>query len=321
MPVKTELHQGRGSPKSKNSRKSGVSPVVPRGWQGNKMANSAGGTRGRNAFRGLIAVAAAALPLERAIAADANWPSQVSAVYRLSFNGFDVGVYHFDAHFTGKSYSAIGKTEVSALFGAFKWVGNFSGSGTIEGAGPRPAAFEMRYKSKKKVTSVKIVFADAGVSSVALVPNKKPSHEAIKLKPENLKNVFDPMAASIAMSDANPSDACNRTIPVFDGKVRYDLRLSFKRREPIAERHPSGQPKELVVCRVKYIPIAGHKPKDFDKPWIDYNNIEIALRAVPKAGIYVPYRVKIPSSIGPAVMTADTINITAANNQQIALKQ
>lgn len=285
------------------------------------MANLGAGTRGRNAVRGLIAVAATTLPADRGIAADANWPNEVSAVYRLSFDGFNVGVYRFDAHFAGKSYAAVGKTEISALFGAFKWVGNFSGSGALEGAGPRPEAFEMRYKSKKKVTSVKISFNGVGVSSVALVPNKKPSPETIKLKPENLKNVFDPMAATIAMSDANPADACNRTIPVFDGKARYDLRLSFKGREPIAEKRPSGQPKELVVCRVKYIPIAGHKPKDFVDPWIDYNNIEIALRAVPKAGIYVPYRVKIPSTIGSALMTAETINITAANNQQIALTQ
>ncbi|MBS0235408.1 MAG: DUF3108 domain-containing protein [Proteobacteria bacterium] len=285
------------------------------------MANLGAGTRGRNAVRGLIAVAAATLPIERGIAADANWPNEVSAVYRLSFDGFNVGVYRFDAHFAGKSYTAVGKTEISALFGAFKWAGNFSGNGALESAGPRPEAFEMRYKSKKKVTSVKISFNGVGVSSVALVPNKKPSPETIKLKPENLKNVFDPMAATIAMSDANPADACNRTIPVFDGKARYDLRLSFKGREPIAEKRPSGQPKELVVCRVKYIPIAGHKPKDFVDPWIDYNDIEIALRAIPKAGIYIPYRVKIPSTIGSAVMTADTINITAANNQQIALTQ
>lgn len=285
------------------------------------MANSGVGARGRSVLCALVAVGAATLPLEHASAANENWPTQVSAIYRLSFNGFDVGTYRFDAHFTGGAYSAIGKTDISAFFGAFKWVGNFSGSGRVENAGVLPAAFEMSYKSKKKTTSVKIGFSGPAVSSVVLVPNKRPSPEAIALKPENLKNVFDPMAAMIAVSDADAKNACNRTLPVFDGKVRYDLHLSFKAREPISERHPSGQPKELIVCRVKYVPIAGHKPKDFTDPWIDYNNIEIALRAVPKAGIYVPYRVTIPSGVGSAVMTADTINITAANNQQIALKQ
>ncbi len=284
------------------------------------MAISAAAKQGRNAIRGLMALAAAALASGRAEAIGPDWPSQFSAKYKLSFSGFDVGVYRFDVRFANGAYDATSKADVSAFFGAFKWSGNFSGHGALEPAGVRPAAFEMSYKSKKKVTSVKIGFADGAVNAVALVPNKPPPPETIKLKPEDLKNVFDPMAASIAMSDATPADACNRTIPVFDGKARYDLRLSFKRREPISERQASGQPKELVVCRVKYVPVAGHKPKDFTDPWIDYNNIEIALRPVPKVGIYVPYRVTIPSPIGSAVMTADTINITAANNQQIALK-
>ena len=49
--------------------------------------------------------------------------------------------------------------------------------------------------------------------------------------------------------------------------------------------------------------------------------VEIALRAIPSAGIYVPYRVTVPSTLGPAVMNAEAINITAANNTQIALRQ
>ncbi|RUO98658.1 DUF3108 domain-containing protein [Hyphomicrobium sp.] len=284
------------------------------------MASFGAGARGRSVLA-FLAVVSATLPVQKAAAVDANWPTQVSALYRLSFNGFDVGTYRFDAHFTGSAYSAIGKTDISAFFGAFKWVGNFSGSGTLENSGVHPAAFDMSYKTKKKTTSVKIGFAGPTVSSVVLVPPKSPSPETIKLKPENLKNVFDPMAAMIAVSDASPENACNRTLPVFDGKARYDLHLTLKGRERISERHPSGQPKELLVCRVKYVPIAGHKPKDFTEPWIDYNNLEIALRAVPTAGIYVPYRVTVPSGVGSAVMTVDTINITGANNQQIALKR
>jgi Protein of unknown function (DUF3108) len=292
-----------------------------RGKQGHIMARSGGGVRGWSVFRCLIAVAAAILPLDHAGAIGPNWPTEFTATYNLSFGGFEVGTYRFNAHFNNGSYDAVSKGEVSAFFGAFKWAGNFSGKGALEPSGLRPDAFEMSYKKKKKFVSVKIGFADRTVSSVALVPNKPPSPDTILLKPENLKNVFDPMSAMISVSDAGPANACNRVIPVFDGKARYDLHFTFKGREPLTERYPSGQPRELILCRVKYVPIAGHKPKDFTDPWIDYNNIEFALRAVPKAGIYVPYRITIPSPIGSAVMTADTINITAANNQQIAMKQ
>lgn len=285
------------------------------------MAKSVAVTRGWSVFRSLIAVAAATLPLDQAAAIGPDWPSEFTATYKLSFAGIEVGKYQFNAHFNNGTYDAASKGEVSVFFGAFKWAGNFSGKGGLEPSGLRPDAFEMSYKKKKKFVSVKIGFAGRVVSSVELVPNKAPSPDTVKLKPENLKNVFDPMSAMISVSDASPANACNRTIPVFDGKERYDLHFSFKGREPLTERHPSGQPRELIVCRVKYVPIAGHKPKDFTDPWIDYNNIEFALRAVPKAGIYVPYRITIPSPVGSAVMTADTINITAANNQQIAMKQ
>lgn len=275
----------------------------------------------RSSIASAIATTIAILLVQPASAADATWPNQVSARYRLQFNGFEVGTYDFTSRFSGNSYSATGKTRISALFGAFKWTGSFAGSGSIDGGAPHPASYQMNAKANSKTNSVKMGFDTTGVASVALLPNKPPPPEAVPLKPDNLKHVFDPMAATLAISSTSAPEACNRTIPVFDGKARFDLKLSLKGREAIKDKQPTGQPAELIVCRVKYIPIAGHKPKDFVRPWIDYDHIEIALRAIPSAGIYVPYRVTVPSTIGPAVMDAKSINITAANNTQIALRQ
>ena len=122
------------------------------------MALSGADLRGRRFVRSLVAVVAATLPFERAVAIGPNWPNEVTANYKLSFSGINVGVYRFHVRFSDKSYAAVGKTKISALFGAFKWVANFSGKGTVEPTGVRPAIFEMSYKSKKKVTSVKIGF-------------------------------------------------------------------------------------------------------------------------------------------------------------------
>jgi hypothetical protein len=285
------------------------------------MVTSKAGARWRRSAFSLFAVAAAILAVAPASARDLPWPSEFVARYRLTFNGFDVGDYNFTLRYSGQTYSAVGKTKITALFGAFKWSGTFTGSGSIDDAGPHPASYLMRYTTRSKVKSVKVGFDGTGVKSIALIPNKQPSPDAIKVKPDDLKHVFDPLSATLAISNATGPGVCDRTIPVFDGKARFDLKMSFKGREAIKEKHPSGQPRELVVCRIKYVPIAGHKPKDFVRPWIDYDHIEIALRAIPSAGIYVPYRIYIPSTIGPAAMTAEEIHITAANNSQIALKQ
>ena len=50
--------------------------------------------------------------------------------------------------------------------------------------------------------------------------------------------------------------ACRRTLPIFDGQQRYDLKFAFKRRDKVtAEKGYAGP---VVVCSLRYEPIAGH---------------------------------------------------------------
>lgn len=249
-----------------------------------------------------------------------QWPQDVTARYRLSFNKFEVGKYSFQSQFNGKTFSAKSSADVSALFGAFRWKGAVSGEGGIAASGPRPVKYQLNYKSKKKV-SVALGFSGNTVKTIDVQPKKPPNPEAVPLQPEHLKNVLDPMSAIIAISHPTTSDPCARTIPVFDGKQRFDLVMSLKGKRKLSEKVATGQPQQVFVCRVKYVPIAGHKPKDFESPWVSYDSIEIALRPVPSAGIYVPYSISIPTTIGAAEMTAESVTITSADRQQIALGQ
>lgn len=274
--------------------------------------------RRRLSLKGLLALSLL-ICLAGSAVADPK-PSDISARYRLVFNGFEVGTYDFHSKMTGNTYQASSDTKISALFGAFKWKGSIAGSGTLDRQ-PHPASYDMNYKSNSKRYQVKLVFDGNKVASVTLQPNKLPSPEAVKLKPEHMKDVYDPMSVLMAISNTSAAEACNRTIPVFDGKARYDLKLSPKGREPVRDKRPTGQPTELLVCRVKYLPIAGHKPKDFEKPWVEYGNIEIALRPIPSAGVFIPYRIKVPTTIGAAEVVANEINIKTGDDVQIALRQ
>ena len=269
-------------------------------------------------YAGALLVLAGVNP---ALAGDGAWPASVSAHYNLTFNGFDVGKYQFLSKSDGKTYTVSSNADVSALFGAFKWKGAIEAKGAIDAATPHPSGYQLSFKAKSKEGLVKLLFDKAGVKTVTLLPVKPPAPEAVPLKPEHMKSVFDPMTAIVAMTHAGPAGPCDRKIPIFDGKARFDLVMSLKGEQRLDEKKPSGQPANLVVCRVKYTPIAGHKPRDFNNPWVDYNAIEIALRPIPSANLYVPYRVTIPTSIGSAVMRAERIDITAADKAQIALTQ
>lgn len=274
----------------------------------------------RSAVRGLSALVLASLFVAPAAVAQPGWPNEVKVRYKLEFNGFDVGAYEFISRYDGQAYRAQSSAKVSALFGAFKWNGNLQGSGAIASHGPQPKSYQLSYNTKKKSYSVQMGFAGQTVKTVNMVPNKPPSPEAVKVKSSDLQNVFDPISASLAISAASEDDACNRTIPIFDGKSRFDLRFSPKGYQKVKEKQSGVEPSKLIVCQIKYVPISGHKPKDFEKPWVDYDKIEIALRPIPRAGIYVPYSISVPTTIGSATMTAEQINIVDADNSQIALK-
>lgn len=269
----------------------------------------------------LAAAAVAALGYAgQATAAEPSWPAQVAARYKLYFNDFEVGAYKFKSNFNGKSYDAASEAEISALFGAFKWRGNIKGEGAAETARPRPAGYRLDFKSKSKRGSITLGFDRAGVTSVDVQPSKPPNPEAVPVRAEHTQGVFDPMSAILAITRSVNKNPCEKKIPIFDGKARFDLVMSYKAEQQISDRS-SGQPERLIICRVKYVPVAGHKPKDFESPWVNYDAIEIALRPIPSANIFVPYRVTIPTTIGAAVMLAETVDIVTAGQSQIALKQ
>ena len=288
--------------------------------QGHPTVMSRFVTSGR-AGQGLFAAAllAGAVASADTAAAGTGWPQSVSSVYSLHFNGFEVGSFAFQSNSNGKSYSATSKADVSALFGAFKWRGTISASGNLETAGPQPASYLMNFRTKSKAGSVRLGFEKGAVKTVTLDPAKPPSPEAVPVKTEHMKSVFDPLSAILAMTHAGDGNPCAKTVPIFDGKARFNLVMSYKSRQKITEKKPSGQPSELYVCKVKYEPVAGHKPKDFVNPWVDYNAIEITLRPVPSAGVFVPYSITIPTSIGSAVMSAERIDINADGKALIAL--
>lgn len=270
----------------------------------------------------LSLVAACALNATPAAAEGALWPQSVSTVYKLSFNGFEVGSFSFQSESEGNAYKANSKANVSALFGAFKWNGTLSASGNLAASGPQPTAYLLNFKTKSKQGLVRLGFDKAGVKSVTVEPKKDwVSPEVVPVKPEQTKSVFDPMSAILAMTHAGGGDPCAKTVPIFDGKQRFNLLMSYKGKQKLDEKSPSGQPAELVVCKVKYQPISGHKPKDFVNPWIDYSGIEIALRPIPAANVYVPYTVTVPTSIGAAVMSAQKVDIAPLGKPAIALKR
>ena len=253
-------------------------------------------------------------------ASAAEWPSQVIAKYDVSFAGFNIGSFNFRSDINAKGYSLAGEAKVSAVFGAVNWHGFTRSSGkTISKIRPAPKAYAFDYRSNSKRGSVRMKFKRGLVVKSEVVPKKPYSKQHAPLRREHLKGVYDPITAVMALTRARSGHPCRRKIPIFDGKQRFDLVLTPAGRTRIQESRPSGQPEMGYVCQVRYVPLGGFKRNRQTKYMAANEGMRVVLRAIPSAGLFIPYQVRVPTIAGEAILTSRKVNIVTARRNRIAL--
>jgi hypothetical protein len=98
-------------------------------------------------------------------------------------------------------------------------------------------------------------------------------------------------------------EACQQAISVFDGRMRYDLKLVYKRMDKV--RADKGSDGPVVVCQVQFTPISGYVPsRPAIKFLIQQRDIEVWLAPIAATRVVVPFRLIVPTPMGMGVMTA-----------------
>jgi hypothetical protein len=99
-------------------------------------------------------------------------------------------------------------------------------------------------------------------------------------------------------------EACHRRLAVFDGKLRYDLQLAFKRMDQV--KADKGYAGPVLVCAVYFVPVAGYVPSRAAIKYLSrMRDLEVWLAPIAGTRVLVPFRAEGPTPIGIAVLEAD----------------
>jgi Protein of unknown function (DUF3108) len=250
--------------------------------------------------------AAAAAPKAGAAAS----PGRVRANYVITFNGIELGNFVWDSAFKDGTYKLSSNAKLSALFGAYTWQGVTRSMGTFGGGTVSPSAYGFKFQATDKNGQVDMRFAKGSVTELKTLPVDNGSIERVPLTRAHMANVLDPLSAVMAMSTPTggkigAASPCQKRVPVFDGKQRFDLQLSFLRKAPVNAAGATF----AYVCRVRYVPIAGHKNNSETKFMVDNKDIEIWLAPVEYANIYVPTAIVIPTWAGQVQIATSKVQI------------
>ena len=241
---------------------------------------------------------------------------RVDAQYEATLAGIPVGKGAWVVDIADDQFSASVSGGTAGLLKAFA---SGSGTGAAQGRVVGGALIATNYvastTTSKKIESIHIVLANGNVKEYGIEPQPPVDPDRIPVTDAHRRGVYDPMTGAMlrvaGAGDPLTPDACRTGAAVFDGRMRYDLKLDFKRMDNV--KSEKGYRGPVVVCALYFTPIAGYIP---DRPVIKYlaaqRNIEIAFAPIAGTRILVPFWMKIPTPLGLAMLEATQFISTAS---------
>jgi hypothetical protein len=249
---------------------------------------------------------------------------RLEARYEATLSGIPVGKGAWTIEIADDVFSA---TASGGTAGLLKALAGGSGTGAAQGRVVGGALVATNYsattRTSKKSEAIRMVLVNGNIKEFAIEPVPPVDAGRLPVTEAHRRGVYDPMTGSMLRvpghGDPLKPEACRVGAGIFDGRMRYDLKLDYKRMETVkAEKGYHGP---VLVCAVYFTPVAGYIP---DRPVIKYlaaqRGIEIAFAPVAGTRILVPFWMKIPTPLGPAMLEA-TQFITQATPPRVAKTQ
>jgi hypothetical protein len=249
-------------------------------------------------------------------AAPASAQGRLDAQYEASLSGIPVGRGSWTIEIGDETFSAAAQGGTSGLLKAFSGgTGTGASQGRIVNGALVSSAYTATTTTSKKSETIRLALVNGNIKEFSIEPEPPVDPDRIVVTEAHRKGVYDPMTGSMLRVPGNADlmspDTCRTAAGIFDGRLRYDLKLDFKRMETVkAEKGYHGP---AIVCSIYFTPVAGYIP---DRPVIKYlagqRNIEIAFVPIAGTRVLVPFRMTIPTPFGPAMLEATSFITTAA---------
>jgi hypothetical protein len=257
-------------------------------------------------FRSAFGVAVTAIAAAAASPAQAQ--GRLDARYSVTLAGMPVGKGAWVIDIAENQFTAAASGATSGLLRVFaSGQGSGASRGFIVSGNPVPASFAASITTDKKTEEIRMTLGSGDVKDYAVSPEVPDDPERVPVTDAHFHGVSDPMTGSLIRVPGTGNlltpQACARTTPIFDGRMRYNLQFAYKRMEQV--KADKGYEGPVVVCAVYFTPIAGFVPHRASVKYLTaQRDMEVWLAPVGNTRVLVPYRISIPTPVGVGVMQA-----------------
>jgi hypothetical protein len=223
--------------------------------------------------------------------------------YSVSLYGLNIAQSSFKSRIEGDSFQINGQLSsagIAKMFDSTKGTASVSG-----GFGPDTASADrylVNYTSGKKKKKTEVAFSNGRVTSTENVPPPRLNRKNwVDVKQDDLASVTDPLSATMVRA-SGLDDVCAKTMKIYDGELRADLRLSFIKKESVDVTGYSGP---AVTCSARFIPLGGYRGSNKSIAFLkNQSKILITFAPLGGTGVYAPVKASATTEIGTVVVTA-----------------
>lgn len=226
--------------------------------------------------------------------------------YTISMTGVSIGQIVWLITIGEQRYTTSANGKASGVLSALvKGEGSVDTRGIVADGLLTPKFFTSRINDDEGDSELRMTFDDGGVKE--LISQTQPAdRDRVLVTDADRRGVADPLTAMLipAAADALAPANCDRVLPIFDGRRRYDLVLSFRRIEKVTiDRGYTGR---VLVCGVVLKPIAGYRTDSLLVKYVaGRRDMELWFAPIAGTSVMAPTRVLMPTLIGTLEIEAD----------------
>lgn len=264
------------------------------------------------AFR--LTAAALTAAISFLLASPASAQGRLKAQFTISMTGVSIGKIAWQVDIDDNRYVASANGKAGGVLSMLvSGEGSVVAHGAIADGRMVPTYFISRTNDDEGDSEVRMTFEDGSVKELTGTP-PTPA-DRVPVTDADRRNVDDPLTAMLMLSknadNLLAAANCTRMLPVFDGRRRYNLLLSYRRIDKFSTA--KGAPVAVLVCNVVLQPVAGYRAGSMMVKYVAGRR-DLELWFAPIAGTHfiAPIKVVMPTLLG-------TLEIAASEFDAVAL--
>jgi hypothetical protein len=232
-------------------------------------------------------------------------PGEAGLNYEIYAGGLHVLTFDLDLKIAPQAYDLTARYGSTGFLGwLIPWTSTSVTSGVMRDDKIVPEQYRVDSKLRGRIRLTDVFYEDGQVTNVKLDPKPQDDEDRELVSDEQKRDTLDPMSAILMATRAiDRGQSCTGNLPVFDGRRRYDLKLTDGGKQEVRTQYYTAFSGQAVRCDFAIEQVSGfvRRPQNEDTNR-QLQSGRVWMAPVVAGGPAVPVRLELDGDWGMSIV-------------------